>query len=106
MEYKTKLENLLREQCESIIAMIQVNVLKKKSNDEMKAFFTKLVGDNYRYIAEMSSGERRAKAVEDARQNYEAAQMVELLGCSPIKLSINLNLAVFYYEVTHNLPKA
>ena len=72
----------------------------------MKAFFTKLVGDNYRYIAEMNSGEVRAKAVEDARMNYEAAQEVPIEGCNPIKLSINLNMAVFYYEVTHNMPKA
>lgn len=42
-------------------------MLKKKCNDEAKAFFTKLVADNHRYIAEMSVSERRIKAIEDAR---------------------------------------
>ena len=74
-------------------------MLKKKCSDEAKAYFTKLVADNHRYIAEMSSGERKSKAVEDARQSYEQASLIPLQGCSPIKLSINLNMAVFFYEV-------
>mmetsp|Transcript_23674 Transcript_23674/g.29343 ORF Transcript_23674/g.29343 Transcript_23674/m.29343 type:complete len:80 (+) Transcript_23674:327-566(+) len=79
--------------------MIQMNVLKKKCNDESKAFFTKIVADNHRYVAEMSTGERRAKAVDDARQSYEQAGLIPLQGCSPIKLCINLNMSVFFYEV-------
>ena len=67
MEYKTKLEDGLNEDCSNIIAMIQLNVLKKKCNDEAKAFFTKLIADNHRYVSEMSSGERRVKAIDDAR---------------------------------------
>ena len=48
-----------------------MNILKKKSSEEAKAFFMKIIADNYRYIAEMSSGERHYKAIEDARQAYE-----------------------------------
>ena len=53
-EYKQKLEDGLFEECSNIIGLIQMNILKKKSTDEAKAFFTKLMADNYRYIAEMS----------------------------------------------------
>ena len=66
-EYKTKLEDALFDDCSNIISLITLNILKKKSSDEAKAFFTKLVADNHRYIAEMSSGERHLKALEDAR---------------------------------------
>ena len=103
LEYKTKLEDGLFEDCSNIIAMIQINILKKKCNDEAKAFFTKLVADNHRYIAEMSTSERKMKAVEDARLAYEQASLIPLPGCSPIKLSISLNMSVFFYEVQHDL---
>ena len=65
-----------------------------------------MVADNHRYIAEMSSGERHVKAIEDARQSYEQANLIPLQACSPIKLSICLNLSVFLYEVNNDLAKA
>ena len=107
LEYKSKLEQGLYDDCSSIIATIQQNILgKEQSNDEVKAFFTKLVADNYRYISEMSSGERKEKSLQDALQNYELANKIPLSGCNPIKLSICLNMAVLYYEVQKDLPKA
>ena len=67
IEYKLKLEDALYEECSNIISLIQLNILKKKCSDDAKAFFTKLVADNHRYIAEMSVAERHQKALEDAR---------------------------------------
>ena len=95
-EYKTKLEDMLFDECSNIISLIQVNILKKKCADDAKAFFTKLVADNHRYIAEMSVSDRHYKAIEDARQSYEQANVIPLQACSPIKLSISLNLSVFF----------
>ena len=105
-EYKTKLEDALFEECSNVIGLIQINILKKKCSDDAKAFFTKLVADNYRYIAEMSVSERHYKAIEDARQSYEGANLIPLQACSPIKLSICLNLSVFYREVMRDMVKA
>ena len=105
-EYKNKLENGLFEECCNIITMIQVNILKKKCSDEAKAFFMKLVADNHRYIAEMSSADRHFKALEDAKVSYEQAAALPLQPCSPIKLSISLNLSVFHYEVAKDSAKA
>ena len=39
VEYKTKLEDQLQEDCNNIIALVQMNILKKKCSDEAKAFF-------------------------------------------------------------------
>ena len=66
----------------------------------------KLVADNHRYIAEMSTSDRHYKAIEDAKSTYEQAALIPLQPCSPIKLSISLNLSVFYYEVLKDMPKA
>ena len=38
--------------CQKIIDMINNRVLTTECNDEAKAFFVKMVGDYYRYIAE------------------------------------------------------
>lgn len=57
-EYKKKLEDALYAQCMGIIDLVQKNVLAKPCDDEAKAFFLKLVADNHRYIAEMSTAAR------------------------------------------------
>ena len=50
--YKTKIEEGLYRDCENVIAIIKTKVLSKNSEVEAKAFFVKMVGDYYRYIAE------------------------------------------------------
>lgn len=50
--YKKKIEDGLYRDCELIIDMIKSKVLSKASEEEPKAFFVKMVGDYYRYIAE------------------------------------------------------
>ena len=54
MEYKGKIEEQLRADCQKIIDMINARVLgtNKTCTEEAKAFFVKMVGDYYRYIAE------------------------------------------------------
>ena len=83
-----------------IISQIDQHVLKKKgASDEAKVFFMKMIGDNYRYVAEMSRGERNNKVKDEARKIYEEASIIQLQPCNPSKLSLSLNIAVFYYEV-------
>ena len=75
-------------------------MLKKKCpSEEAKVFFMKMVADNYRYIGEMSRGERNTKSIEEAKKIYEEANIVPLQACNPTKLSLTLNISVFYYEV-------
>ena len=57
-EYKKKLENAMFLECTNIIETVKKNILNKPCSDDAKAFFTKLVADNYRYIAEMSVSSR------------------------------------------------
>ena len=47
-----KIEQQLQDDCQKIIDMINLRVLKSECSDEAKAFFVKMVGDYYRYIAE------------------------------------------------------
>jgi 14-3-3 protein epsilon len=58
--YKKKIEDGLFKDCDTVISMIRQNALNngRKSGDEPRAFFVKMVGDYYRYIAESATGDR------------------------------------------------
>merc|ERR1712025_216206 len=55
-KYKSEIESKLTKDCEMIIECIKAKVLNKACADEPKAFFIKMVGDYYRYIAENAKG--------------------------------------------------
>ena len=57
-KYKKQIEEALYKDCEMIIELIKTKVLGKKCEDEAKAFFVKMVGDYYRYIAETAQGDK------------------------------------------------
>merc|ERR1712146_321809 len=63
--YKTGIENKLNGDCQSIIDTINKKVLSKSCDGEAKAFFVKMVGDYYRYIAENAKG----AIMEEVKQN-------------------------------------
>merc|ERR1711997_75354 len=83
--------------CQKIIDMINNRVLNTDCTDEAKAFFVKMVGDYYRYIAENA---------KDAKRAYEEANAIDLAPCNPIKLGLALNFSVFNYEVLKDHAKA
>jgi 14-3-3 protein epsilon len=51
-EYKKKIEGELQQDCQNIINMIKTDAMKTQGGSEGKAFFLKMVGDYYRYMAE------------------------------------------------------
>ena len=52
LAYKGRIEQQLTDDCQKIIDIINNRVLGGTCSDEAKAFFVKMVGDYYRYIAE------------------------------------------------------
>ena len=73
---------------------------------EAKAFFVKMIGDYYRYIAENAKGEVLEQVKQSALNSYDEANKIELPPCNPIKLGLALNFSVFHYEVMKNKPSA
>jgi 14-3-3 protein epsilon len=100
--YKATIEDKLRQDCEGVIRIINENVLKKDCGGESKAFFVKMVGDYYRYIAENAKGEHMNEVKQKALQAYQEANNIQLPACNPIKLGLALNFSVFHYEVMKN----
>ena len=107
LEYKGKIEDQLMADCQKIIDMINANVLNSGNcNDEAKAFFVKMVGDYYRYIAENAKDAVLEDVKAKAKKAYEDANAIDLPACNPIKLGLALNFSVFNYEVLKDHAKA
>lgn len=104
--YKKRIEESLYKDCEHIIDLIKTKVLSKPAEDEAKAFFVKMVGDYYRYIAETAQGAKLEQVKQEALKAYTEANGINLPPCNPIKLGLALNFSVFYYEVMKDHKKA
>ena len=86
--------------------MINSKVLAKEAAGEAKAFFVKMVGDYYRYIAENAKEAKLEEVKQKALKAYDDANEIELPPCNPIKLGLALNFSVFHYEVMKNHKSA
>merc|ERR1711934_665215 len=106
LTYKTSIETQLQNDCQKIIDMINNRVLQGECADEAKAFFVKMVGDYYRYIAENAKDAKLEEVKQKAKAAYEEANAIDLAACNPIKLGLALNFSVFNYEVLKDHAKA
>lgn len=61
-------------------------MLSKHTENESKAFFVKMVGDYYRYIAETAQGDKLDIVKNEALKAYNEANDIPLPACNPIKL--------------------
>ena len=56
--YKNKMESELYDKCIKIVNIVNDKCMKLAADNESKAFFYKMVGDYYRYVAESASAEK------------------------------------------------
>merc|ERR1711963_1039846 len=108
-EYCSKVETELQKICDTILGLLDGNLISKASTGESKVFYQKMKADYYRYIAEFTDGDAKAKAAENARAAYaEAAKVAEkdLVVTHPIRLGLALNYSVFLYELLSNPDEA
>merc|ERR1712066_34489 len=108
-EYCKKVETELQKICDTILGLLDGNLIGKASTGESKVFYQKMKADYYRYIAEFTDGEAKSKAAENARLSYEDATNVaskDLAVTHPIRLGLALNYSVFQYEVLQNPDEA
>merc|ERR1712050_361063 len=108
-EYCTKVEQELQKICDTILGLLDNNLITKASTGESKVFYQKMKADYYRYIAEFSDGTKKSEAAENARRAYEEASQVaekDLAVTHPIRLGLALNFSVFQYEVLSNPDEA
>merc|ERR1719456_999977 len=108
-EYCAKVETELDKICNTILALLDGNLITKATTGESKVFYQKMKADYFRYIAEFKDGDAKAKAADNARLAYEEAAKVaekDLAVTHPIRLGLALNFSVFQYEVLNNPDEA
>merc|ERR1712187_588442 len=108
-EYCSKVESELSKICNTILGVLDTNLIPKASTGESKVFYQKMKADYYRYIAEFSEGDKKKEAAESARAAYDEASKVaekDLAVTHPIRLGLALNFSVFQYEVLSNPEEA
>ena len=105
-DLKTLLETELSDLCNQMLSLIDNYLVKKASSEESKVFYLKMKGDYYRYLAEITTGDKNKEVANNSRNSYkEASDLAENLACTnPIKLGLALNYSVFFYEVMND-PK-
>merc|ERR1712032_1713312 len=90
--YKNSIEDKLTQDCRDIIKLINDKVTSKPCEGESKAFFIKMVGDYYRYIAENAKGGLMEEVKQSALKAYNEANQITLPPCNPIKLGLTSSM--------------
>jgi len=102
-DYMKKLEDECTEICKDLLGLITKHLYPKAKaagNTEAMVYFMKLQGDYFRYVAEVSEGERHTKGVDRCLKCYnEGIELAEhLQPGDPTRLSLQLNFSIFCYE--------
>jgi len=71
---------------------------------EAKVFYLKMKGDYYRYLVEVTTGEKRENLAKQSHEAYSSAtdEANDLPSTHPIKLGLALNFSVFHYEIMND----
>jgi len=107
-EYCTKIESELQNICDSIISLLDGNLIRN-ATVESKVFYQKMKGDYCRYISEFSVDDARLTAVDNARLAYEEGTKVAKKGLvvtHPVRLGLALNYSVFLSETLCDTDEA
>jgi 14-3-3 protein epsilon len=106
--YKKKIQLELYNKCMDIVKTVESKCIGLAANDESKAFFQKMVGDYYRYVAESATADKLEEVKTGALNGYTKADELSknLNACNPIRLGLALNFSVFHYEVMNDHKKA
>jgi 14-3-3 protein epsilon len=105
-----KYNDLIVSEMESICSNVKDlcdNYFNKNAEEaESKVFFSKMKGDYFRYMAEVTTGSKLDQFKNHALAAYEEAhkEAERLMVSHPIRLGLALNFSVFYFEIM-NQPK-
>lgn len=104
-DYKKSIELELQQLCQDIIQLIEASLLQTVTKTESKIFYLKLVGDYYRYLAEIQPAEYGDKSAQYYQQAYQmACNELESTNCT--RLAVALNYSVLLYEVIRDKQQA
>jgi len=110
MAYRGEIEKELQEKCQQVLDLIKDHLLTQLKDDDLesKVFYLKMKGDYYRYLVEVTTGEKRDELAQSSKEAYKGAtaEAEDLASTHPIKLGLALNFSVFHYEIMNDSKEA
>jgi hypothetical protein len=107
-QYRQEIEKELEDRCGEVLDLINDYLLKTVENTtnptEAKVFYLKMKGDYFRYLVEVTTGEKRDNLAKKSQEAYSSAteEANDLPSTHPIKLGLALNFSVFHYEIMND----
>jgi len=107
-QYRQEIEKELEDRCGEVLDLINDYLLKTVVDTvnptEAKVFYLKMKGDYYRYLVEVTTGDKRDGLAKQSQEAYSAAttEANDLPSTHPIKLGLALNFSVFHYEIMND----
>lgn len=100
-DYNDEIVGEMKQIWEDIEVLCDNHFLQNAKDDESRVFFSKLKGDYFRYMAEVTTEAELKEYKDKALKAYtEAKEAAEgLLVSHPIRLGLALNFSVFYFEI-------
>ena len=108
-KYRKIIEKEYFDLCLEIFDLLDNYLIPNPENEEAKITYFKLKGDYQRYLGEISAGNERQEAANNALRAYQIATDLaaqKLPAYDPIRLGLALNFSVFFYEILNNTQKA
>jgi 14-3-3 protein beta/theta/zeta len=115
-EYRDRVEAELRSICDQVLKLLQEHLIPRAGNAESKVFYMKMMGDYYRYLAEVASRENDqnnlsswSAVVGKSNSAYKDALEIaqkDMQPTHPIRLGLALNYSVFHYEIQNSPDQA
>jgi len=102
LEYRKKLESELTEFSKFVIEMIQKYLINRTTDTTIRGLLYRMIGDYWRYLAEIQRGYDRRDSITKASSAYQEAEDLIVACCGPaaaIRLSLMLNIAIFRFEI-------
>lgn len=107
-DYRKEIEEELQNRCQEVLDLIDKHLLKSTEETtnpvEAQVFYLKMKGDYFRYLVEVTTGDKRDDLANNSKDAYtKATEAAEKLASThPIKLGLALNFSVFHYEIMND----
>ena len=102
LEYRKTLEGQMKEFAKATIEMIEKKMLERAIDTSLKGLLFKMIGDYWRYLAEVQRGYDRKESAGKALAAYQESEDLIVACTGPAaaqRLSLLLNMAIFRFEI-------
>ncbi|KAI9001405.1 14-3-3-like protein [Trametes punicea] len=106
---KELIEKDINDLCKEVLNLLESTLMPAADDGEEKVFYSKMRGDYYRYLAELTrlgNKEELAAASLDAYKFAYKLALETLLPTHPTRLGLALNFAVYFHDILRSPERA